>query len=127
MLPVVAALGVVGCGGDDTRPATFSYIHATILRPSCTTSACHSELSATAGLQLDTRAGAYLGLTGRVCGSDAPGQPPRNLVNPGQPESSRLMYLLLGTEARRMPPDVPLPEADIDLVEQWILEGAECD
>jgi hypothetical protein len=37
------------------------------------------------------------------------------------------MYLLLGIEVRTaMPPDRPLPEADVALIERWILEGARC-
>jgi hypothetical protein len=32
--------------------------------------------------------------------------------------------MLRARGATRMPPDRPLPEADIELVEQWILNGA---
>jgi hypothetical protein len=35
---------------------------------------------------------------------------------------------LIGDNVRRaMPPDRALPDADIDLVEQWIVDGALCD
>ena len=38
------------------------------------------------------------------------------------------MYLLIGDNvARAMPPDRPLPDVDIDLIENWILAGAPCD
>lgn len=67
-------------------------------------------------------------LTGRVCGDDA-AEPadPRNFVVPGDPTRSKLMYLLRGEEVRNMPPDVPLPDIDIELIEEWILRGAPCD
>ena len=32
--------------------------------------------------------------------------------------------MLRARNAPRMPPDCPLPEADIELVERWILNGA---
>jgi hypothetical protein len=34
------------------------------------------------------------------------------------------VQMLRARGARRMPPDRPLPEADIRLVERWILAGA---
>lgn len=126
---VVGALALlsIGCGEDD-RPATFRYIHAAIITPACTTSACHSSFTAYAGVKLHSVEAAYAILTGRPCdGGEVEGEAPRNFVTPGQPENSRLMHLLLGDEVpRQMPPDRPLPDADIALIEQWILEGAEC-
>lgn len=70
----------------------------------------------------------YTILVGRACDSNnPPGQAQRNFVAPGQPERSRLLYLLIGEEVPlQMPPDRPLPDGDIDLVERWILEGAQC-
>lgn len=127
----LAAAGIascaVGCGHDD-RPASFSYIQAAIIEPNCATASCHTGASAQAGVKLNTREASYVVLTGRPC-DDPPsdGAAPRNYVAPGQPDRSRLMYLLLGVEVRlAMPPDKPLPGPDIDLVERWILEGARC-
>ena len=127
---VLAALGlaVVGCDTPEDRPSAWSYVHAAIVRPSCTTAACHSKLGSQAGLDLSTADAAYAVLTGRVCGApEIPGSPAGNLVLPGHPESSRLMYLLRGEGGAIMPPDVPLPDAEIAIVERWILEGATCD
>ncbi len=99
------------------------------MRPSCATAGCHSTLSALEGLDLSTADGAYAYLTGRVCGApEMPGTPVGNFVRPGQPESSRLMYMLRGVGTDDvMPPDVPLPDAEIAIIERWILEGATCD
>jgi hypothetical protein len=126
LLPALA--GLAGCADEvDERPASFPYIWAAVLRPSCTTSGCHSRLSATYGLQFETLEGSYYALTGRACGVELDGEAPRNFVVPGHPDRSKLMYLLTGDQVRRMPPDAPLPDPDIDLVERWILEGATCD
>jgi hypothetical protein len=115
---VVALL--VGCGEDD-RPATWTYISASIIQPNCATSRCHAEGAAAFGLQLDSLEGGYAQLVGR---SPSGAQTGRNFVVPGDPAASKLMYLLRGQESERMPPDAPLPDADIELVERWILEGA---
>lgn len=125
-----AALLAVACASEDDRPASFEYIYAVAIEPSCATIGCHSSFAATAGLRLDTLEGAYTALTGTVCepdGEPPPGEPPRSWVAPGQPDRSELMFLLRGEgRALRMPPDRPMPEADIELIERWILEGALC-
>ena len=103
-------------------------MHTAILRPACTTSSCHSEASAAAGLDLSTPASAYSYFLGRGCDSQAtPQEAPGNYVFPYQPQRSRLLYLLRGDRTTIMPPDTPLPESEIAIVEQWILEGAACD
>ena len=48
----------------------------------------------------------------------------RPLVTPYDPAGSRVVNMLRARDAPRMPPDRPLPEADIELVERWILNGA---
>jgi hypothetical protein len=128
----VLVLGILlSSGGCDTaadRSTAWSYIHSSIIRPSCTTSACHSKLGSQGGVDLSTPDAAYLLLTGHGC--DAPevaGSPPGNFVRPGHPEASELVYLLRGEGGTIMPPDVPLPDAEIEIIERWILEGAACD
>ncbi len=79
----------------------------------------------TAGLNLSDKDEAYRHLTGRECGD--PPEAGRDFVVPYEPEDSKLMYQLRGTEVRSMPPDVALPAAEIEIVERWILEGAPCD
>jgi hypothetical protein len=119
MLRPIRLLAVViataACGSDtDDRPVTWSYISAAIIQPNCTTASCHSSLTATGGLRLEGAAESHVILTGYS----------GNYVVPGDPSRSKLMYLLRGQDTWRMPPDQPLPEADILLIERWILEGA---
>ena len=106
---VAAAAVLIGCGSaDDPRPAKWSFISATIIEPSCATVGCHSKIANRAGVDLHDRATGYHDLT------------TRNFVVPGSPESSALHYLLRGEGSLRMPPDMPLPQADLDLIDEWI-------
>lgn len=127
LVAMALGLGASACADIDDRPANWSYVYATIIQPGCTTANCHSELGAAAGLMFHNRESAYVFLTGRVCEPlDTQNPPDHNFVVPYDPERSKLMYLLRGEEVRVMPPDVPLPSAEIELVERWILEGAQC-
>jgi hypothetical protein len=51
-------------------------------------------------------------------------RPHRPTVVAYDPASSRLVNMLRARGAPRMPPDRALPEADIALIERWILDGA---
>ncbi|HKA88786.1 MAG TPA: c-type cytochrome domain-containing protein [Haliangiales bacterium] len=104
------------CGSDvDDRPATFTYIHAAILVPNCTTSGCHSAQAQIGGIVLEQREQSYVYLT------------LERFVLPGQLHNSPLLKLLRGREIWKMPPDQAIPEADIRLIEKWILAGAKDD
>lgn len=125
LVPLGASLG---CASLDDRPADWSYVHPAVIAPACATAGCHSTPTALAGLDLSSATGAYTYLTGRICGEPiAPGSPPRNYVDPGSPQYSTLIYQLRGIGRDRMPPDLPLPELEIQLVERWIAEGATCE
>lgn len=108
-----AALSLAAaCTGDPAeRPATWAYLHPAIIAPNCATSSCHSARVETAGVDLSGADRAYADLIAR------------RFVVPGDPASA-LMPLLEGDERGRMPPDAPLPAADIDLVRTWIEAGA---
>ena len=124
LLTILAA----GCADSVERPARWSYIHAAIIQPACTTAGCHSSLTAIAGVNLSDRQGSYTIHTGRICGEPAsPLDPPRNYVAPFSAESSRLYHQLIGENTDQMPPDTALPPAEIELVARWIDEGAKCD
>lgn len=128
VLAITVAAAAAACSTADDRPTELGYIHSAILRPSCATAMCHSKLGSQGGVDLSTPEAAYLVLVGRPCGApEHPGDPPRNWVYPGHPDASQLIGLLRGEGGRLMPPDVPLPDVEIELVERWILEGATCD
>ncbi len=140
----LAALGPAGCGGVDTRPAEWAYLSPAIFQPNCATTSCHNPAAAVSGLDFSTPAAGYTSLTGLwvwvVALPDAapvPGLPCstvngtkvceeklRPLVTPYDPAGSRLVNMLRARDAPRMPPDRPLDETDIELVERWILNGA---
>jgi hypothetical protein len=123
-LALALALPLAGCESLGDRPADFDYIHTAIVRPSCATAACHSEITVQSGLDLSTRDSAYEALVGRAA------WPPDERgvnVDPGHPETSPLMSWLRGEYNDTMPPDMPLPVIEIEAIEQWILEGAPCD
>lgn len=131
---IVLLCAAGGCEHSADRPARWSYIHASIIVPSCTTAGCHSALTAIAGLNLTDKHGAYTVLTGHICGEPVrPQDPPRNYVTPFSADYSQLVYQLRGADADGrpyrdvMPPDMPLPDAEVELVERWIDEGAACD
>lgn len=118
---------VVGCGGEDNRPATWNYVSAAIIQPNCATSSCHSKAAAVAGLDLSTADSGYEDLLEqrlpRADGADRT-MATRAMVLPGNPAQSRVVNMMRAFGAARMPPDRPLAEADIALVEEWILQGA---
>ena len=135
---VAPLLGLLsaGCGGDtDPRPATWSYISTAILEPSCATANCHSAIAARAGVDLSTRAAGYTSLvTGNTNGigsgkyviSKTLGDAtlPQPLTADQRVERSSVLKLMRAVGNLRMPPDLPLPEPDIVLIENWIREGA---
>ena len=82
-----------------------------VFREHCNT--CHSADQAKGGLALDTFAATMRG--------GASGE----VVFPGDLESSRLWALVAHLETPKMPPEQDkLPEAKLNLIKQWILDGA---
>jgi hypothetical protein len=102
---------LAACTDVDERPASWGYLHAAVIVPNCATASCHSDEAAVAGLTLDDADTAYEQLVTEryVIAGDA---------------ASPLLQLLRANERDRMPPDAPLPLADIELVEAWITGGA---
>src|SRR5258708_3532548 len=116
------------------------------MEPNCATASCHSQAAAVSGLDFSDADRGYKSLTNLWiwvpspnasdkqtlnCGT-AKGVPVceehfRPLVTPYVPDESRLVNVLRGRGAPRMPPDRPLNEADIRLIEQWILDGGKRD
>ena len=132
-----------GCGSPN-RPATWAYLSPVVFQPDCASGSCHSPAAAAAGLDFSTPDRGYSSLTRLwvwIVDPSKAGQPGcgpaggtivceemfRPLVTPYDPSQSRLIDVLRGRNAPRMPPDRPLDEADIRLVEDWILNGARKD
>lgn len=128
---------VVGCSAEDNRPAAWGYISPAIFQPACATSSCHSRQVAVGGVDFSDPDRGYASLTsgwfvdpkgtaadGCEPWADTMVCPSRPLVVAYNPGESRLVNMLLARGAARMPPDRPLPEPDIRLVENWILDGA---
>ncbi len=145
--PVAVAAGALagvlsGCS-DARRPAEWAYISPAIFQPSCATQSCHSRAAAVAGLDFSDPDRGYESLTalwvwvpnptatdlrtlscGTAAGQQVCEQRVRPLLTPYDPNESRVVNMLRARGASRMPPDRPLPEPDIELVERWILNGA---
>jgi hypothetical protein len=105
---VLIALLAAACGTNDLRPATVEVVSEEILAPTCGQVQCHSTTSNVDGYAFDTLAAAKVSL---------------KLLVPGDNRRS-LMKALTDTGGDRMPPDSPLDDADITLIETWIGSGA---
>jgi len=111
-LVLVGAAALAACNQtDNNRPATLEYITEAILQPSCGQYTCHSSYRRENGYAFDTVATAKKSLE------------QQGLVNPMEPETSRL-YVVLTRKVKRMPYDSPLPDKDVALILQWIKDGA---
>ncbi|HEY6475453.1 MAG TPA: hypothetical protein VI456_02665 [Polyangia bacterium] len=118
-LAAVTAVAGTGCGGTkDDRPPQWSFISATIIEPSCATVNCHSAITHQGGVDLSNAQIGYETLVKNSGGMTF-------YVYPKYPQYSQLITLLNATGSLRMPPDNPLPQADIALIEQWISDGAD--
>lgn len=144
LLLAVAASVLPACSATDDRPAEWGYISPAVFAPNCATASCHSPAAAVSGLDFSDADRGYTSLTGLwiwivdPAGTEANGcrnvngtvvcqRGHRPLVTAFNPAASRLVNMLRARGAPRMPPDRPLPEADIALVERWILAGARRD
>ena len=136
---LLATALAAGCGGGDgssgAEPppnppppspppfgANFSEIQAEVFTPTCAVSGCHTGAAAPQGLRLD-EANSY-GLLVDVASMEVPSL---LRVEPGDPDNSYLIQKLEGTAdvGEQMPfGGTPLPQASIDVIRQWIIEGA---
>jgi len=129
---LLLALAACGGGGEDAPPPapppptglqpTLASIQANVFTPSCAKSGCHADPGAMLGLNLE-----------------AAGQSAANLINvpsfyggmivrviPGNPNDSFLIQKLEGPLlGARMPADgLYLQQVTVDVIRQWILDGA---
>jgi len=129
----ILALLVASCtGGDGTglpggaAPGDFgpifSEIQANVFTPNCATTGCHLGASAPQGLRLD-EANSF----GLLVGVPSSESPSTLRVAPGNPQNSYLVQKLEGNAAigARMPLGAPaLEQVSIDVIRQWISDGA---
>lgn len=128
----VLASALIGCSGGDGSglqgpplpplTATFSSLQANIFTPTCATAGCHSGAGAPVGLLLDD-VNSYGLLVNRPSGE----VPALLRVAPADPDNSYLIQKLEGTAAvgARMPLNgQPLAQSTINVVRQWISDGA---
>ncbi len=102
---------LASCTDPGEREADWEFIHAAIIEPNCATASCHSSLSKTAGIDFEDVDSSYDFLVDQF------------FVVPFE-QNSNLLFLLNGVERPLMPPDGPLPKADVDLIKAWIADGA---
>jgi hypothetical protein len=135
---LLLAAGAAGCAGNgdglnqngqpiseggSTGPITaeFQSIQDNVFTPIC--SKCHNGASAPEGLQLD--AGHSYNLLVGVPSSE---QPNLLRVKPGDPDDSYMVHKIEnspGISGGQMPlNEMPLPQATIDAIRQWITDGA---
>lgn len=110
-----------GSGGSGVLTADFQSIQDNVFTPICTK--CHIGASAPQGLELD--AGHSYALLVGVPSSE---QPAVLRVAPGQPDNSYIIRKLQdtpGITGQQMPYGGPyLPQSTIDVIRQWITNGA---
>ena len=116
-------------GGDGTGlpPAgplgpNFSQIQANVFTPTCATTGCHFGAGAPQGLRLDAASSFAL-----LVGVASTEESSVLRVAPGDPNNSYLIQKLEGTASsgEQMPLNAPaLPQATIDVIRQWIGDGA---
>ena len=100
----------------------FSEIQSNVFTPTCATAGCHQGAGAPGGLMLD-EANSYTLLVGVPSAQN----PALDRVEPGDPDNSYLVQKLEGTASTgaRMPLNgTPLAQSTIDIVRQWITDGA---
>jgi len=113
-------------GGGGSLQATLSSIQDNIFTPSCALSGCHNSITAQAGLILED--GQSFSSLVDVMSTQSTSL---NLVEPDDSDMSYLLNKLLGTQiaaggsGERMRKDVtPLTDAQIDVIMDWIDNGA---
>lgn len=116
LLLLATLFTVTGCG-----PPTLFDVQREIFTPRCANGACHG--GDTPQLDLDLSEGRAFDNIVNVGARAVEG---RVRVVPGSPDDSLLFELVLGPVkgVRQMPVGFPLEQREIDLLRQWIEDGA---
>ena len=129
MTPFLLALAVACNGSEEPEApleATFDSIHQRVLLDNCATSGCHSTADAISNLALQDIDEAFDALLNQPCTNQTAIIEGLERVASGDPERSFLFWKLtdaagMGAE---MPPTYSLTDEEIEVVRQWILDGA---
>ena len=113
---IAVALALAACNTQPDRPETADYIIVSILEPYCGRGGCHTIDTQPHGLAFDTIPNSLAAMRSSQRGEV--------LVVPGDPQRSRLVTILTDS-SRIMPPDQPLQDADIELISNWVADGAD--
>ena len=113
-------------GNQNPPPAAFnpvfSEIQSNVFTPTCAVSGCHTGAGAPQGLRLD-ETNSY----GLLVDQPSSQVPATLRVAPGDPDNSYLIRKLEGTASvgAQMPLNgAPLEQSTIDIIRQWITDGA---
>ncbi len=94
---------LAACGTDDPRNPSFEVIASEILAPTCGQVQCHSTTTYVKKYAFDTLDAARVTL--------------RQMPKSGR---ESLIGSIRATGGSRMPPDSPLDDADIALIQRWV-------
>ena len=95
---------VAACGTTDDRKPTSDVVVFQIMRPSCGQVQCHSSTTAAEGLMFDTIEHSKATIMTQ--------------------KGAKFLDALHGVnDAERMPPDSPLQDSDVKLIEDWVGMG----
>lgn len=121
---LLAALA--GCDQGSDPPPTLGELQEQVLEPRCATTACHDAISGAGGLYLEGER-AYDSMVDQPCMNVDAQLADLVRVKPGSPEESFLWIKVTDAQGMGdpMPPDELLPDDELDLIEAWILGGAE--
>lgn len=130
LLPALLLASCMGGDGSGLPPRlppgaigpNFTEIQTSIIEPNCATTGCHLGAAAPQGLRLDS-ANSY-GMLVSVPSTESSSV---LRVAPGDPDNSYLIQKLEGTASvgAQMPLGAPpLEQASIDVIRQWISDGA---
>jgi hypothetical protein len=131
--PPICVAGEMACGQTCVKeiPPTLDYLHFRIFK-TCANSSCHGAVKPVEGMDLSTPDAAYASLVNTASKQ----RPELMRVNPGHPELSYIINKLTGvdmapkdslgtTVGKRMPTGFnALCTAKIDVIRQWITDGA---
>jgi hypothetical protein len=116
---LVLVISASACGTTtDDRPATLANITESILKPTCASAECHSSFVQQSGYDFENVKGARASFQ-----YDSDLVDIEHIGDPDQPPALILDLTREQLNKPRMPYDAPLPNADVDLIQQWLEAG----